>query len=90
MNYKESLEKLGLFSLEQRRLKGDLTEIYKIMSCKDRVMQVVREQITRTLASKPTSLDLFRNKVNAMNYSEILKLRQTERMHQEETLAPPV
>ncbi|XP_072403757.1 engulfment and cell motility protein 3 isoform X1 [Chiloscyllium punctatum] len=56
----------------------------------DKVMQVVREQITRTLASKPTSLDVFRNKVNAMNYSEILKLRQTERMHQEETLAPPV
>ncbi|XP_078067261.1 engulfment and cell motility protein 3 [Mustelus asterias] len=56
----------------------------------DKVMQVVREQITRTLASKPTSLELFRNKVNALNYSEILKLRQTERMHQEETLAPPV
>ncbi|XP_041048022.1 engulfment and cell motility protein 3 isoform X1 [Carcharodon carcharias] len=56
----------------------------------DKVMQVVKEQITRTLASKPTSLELFRNKVNALNYSEILKLRQTERMHQEETLAPPV
>ncbi|XP_078257833.1 engulfment and cell motility protein 3 isoform X2 [Rhinoraja longicauda] len=55
-----------------------------------KVMQVVREQITRTLATKPTSLELFRNKVNALNYSEILKLRQTERMHQEETLAPPV
>ncbi|MGH0142297.1 UNVERIFIED_CONTAM: hypothetical protein FKN15_002879 [Acipenser sinensis] len=55
-----------------------------------RVMQVVREQITRTLSSKPTSLDLFKNKVNALNYSEILKLRQTERLHQEETLAPPV
>ncbi|MGH0127122.1 UNVERIFIED_CONTAM: hypothetical protein FKN15_052672 [Acipenser sinensis] len=56
----------------------------------DKVMQVVREQITRTLSSKPTSLDLFKNKVNALNYSEILKLRQTERLHQEETLAPPV
>eukprot|EP00064_Thunnus_orientalis_P006243 superscaffoldBa00000644_g6259 len=55
-----------------------------------RVMQVVREQITRTLSSKPTSLELFKNKVNALNYSEILKLRQTERLHQEETLAPPV
>ncbi|PWA19140.1 hypothetical protein CCH79_00020868, partial [Gambusia affinis] len=54
------------------------------------VMQVVKEQITRTLASKPTSLELFKNKVNALNYSEILKLRQTERLHQEETLAPPV
>lgn len=54
------------------------------------VMQVVREQITRTLANKPTSLEFFKNKVNALNYSEILKLRQTERLHQEETLAPPV
>ncbi|MEQ2210095.1 hypothetical protein XENOCAPTIV_008402, partial [Xenoophorus captivus] len=54
------------------------------------VMQVVKEQITRTLSSKPTSLELFKNKVNALNYSEILKLRQTERLHQEETLAPPV
>uniref|UniRef100_A0AAQ4P7W9 PH domain-containing protein n=1 Tax=Gasterosteus aculeatus aculeatus TaxID=481459 RepID=A0AAQ4P7W9_GASAC len=53
------------------------------------VMQVVREQITRTLSSKPTSLELFKNKVNALNYSEILKLRQTERLHQEETLALP-
>ncbi|KAK7891145.1 hypothetical protein WMY93_023108 [Mugilogobius chulae] len=56
----------------------------------DKVMQVVREQITRTLSSKPTSLEFFKNKVNALNYSEILKLRQTERLHQEETLAPPV
>uniref|UniRef100_A0A1A8E4N2 Engulfment and cell motility 1 (Ced-12 homolog) n=1 Tax=Nothobranchius kadleci TaxID=1051664 RepID=A0A1A8E4N2_NOTKA len=56
----------------------------------DKVMQVVREQITRTLSSKPTSLELFKNKVNALNYAEILKLRQTERLHQEETLAPPV
>uniref|UniRef100_A0A8C1Q8C6 Engulfment and cell motility protein 3-like n=1 Tax=Cyprinus carpio TaxID=7962 RepID=A0A8C1Q8C6_CYPCA len=56
----------------------------------DKVMQVVREQITRTLSSKPTSLELFKNKVNALNYSEILKLRQTERLHQEETLSPPV
>ncbi|XP_040024489.1 engulfment and cell motility protein 3-like isoform X1 [Gasterosteus aculeatus] len=55
----------------------------------DKVMQVVREQITRTLSSKPTSLELFKNKVNALNYSEILKLRQTERLHQEETLALP-
>ncbi|XP_068595231.1 engulfment and cell motility protein 3 [Brachionichthys hirsutus] len=55
-----------------------------------KVMQVVREQITRTLSSKPTSLELFKNKVNALNYNEILKLRQTERLHQEETLAPPV
>nr|XP_033796655.1 engulfment and cell motility protein 3 isoform X1 [Geotrypetes seraphini]XP_033796656.1 engulfment and cell motility protein 3 isoform X1 [Geotrypetes seraphini] len=56
----------------------------------DKVMQVVREQIIRTLTSNPTSLELFRTKVYALNYSEILKLRQTERMHQEEILPAPV
>ncbi|KFW60944.1 Engulfment and cell motility protein 3, partial [Pygoscelis adeliae] len=45
----------------------------------DKVLQVVREQITRTLSLKPTSLELFKTRVNALNYSEILKLRQTER-----------
>ncbi|KAJ7311959.1 hypothetical protein JRQ81_006282 [Phrynocephalus forsythii] len=56
----------------------------------DKVMQVVREQITRILALRPTSLELFKSRVNALNYSEILRLRQTERMHQEEILASPV
>ncbi|KFV67043.1 Engulfment and cell motility protein 3, partial [Dryobates pubescens] len=56
----------------------------------DKVLQVVREQISRTLSLKPTSLELFKSRVNALNYSEILRLRQTERLHQEETLALPV
>uniref|UniRef100_A0A8B9ZDP6 PH domain-containing protein n=1 Tax=Buteo japonicus TaxID=224669 RepID=A0A8B9ZDP6_9AVES len=60
------------------------------MSWAPQVLQVVREQITRTLSLKPTSLELFKTRVNALNYSEILKLRQTERLHQEETLAVPV
>ncbi|NXN10749.1 ELMO3 protein, partial [Indicator maculatus] len=56
----------------------------------DKVLQVVREQISRTLSLKPTSLELFKSRVNALNYSEILRLRQTERLHQEETLVLPV
>uniref|UniRef100_G1SYE9 Engulfment and cell motility 3 n=1 Tax=Oryctolagus cuniculus TaxID=9986 RepID=G1SYE9_RABIT len=56
----------------------------------DKVMQVVREQLARTLALKPTSLELFRTKVNALTYGEVLRLRQTERLHQEGTLAPPI
>ncbi|XP_062967870.1 engulfment and cell motility protein 3 isoform X2 [Cynocephalus volans] len=56
----------------------------------DKVIQVVREQLARTLALKPTSLELFRTKVNALTYGEVLRLRQTERLHQEGTLAPPI
>ncbi|XP_034796301.2 engulfment and cell motility protein 3 isoform X1 [Pan paniscus] len=56
----------------------------------DKVMQVVREQLARTLALKPTSLELFRTKVNALTYGEVLRLRQTERLYQEGTLAPPI
>eukprot|EP00061_Rhincodon_typus_P007834 g29921.t1 len=31
LSYKEMLDKLGLFSLEDRGLRGDLIEVYKIM-----------------------------------------------------------
>ncbi|XP_061421829.1 engulfment and cell motility protein 2-like isoform X2 [Lethenteron reissneri] len=49
-----------------------------------KVMQVVREQIVRALVARPKSLDQFRNKLQSLSYTEILKIRQTERMSQEE------
>uniref|UniRef100_A0A8C4QWF4 Engulfment and cell motility 1 n=1 Tax=Eptatretus burgeri TaxID=7764 RepID=A0A8C4QWF4_EPTBU len=49
-----------------------------------KVLQVVREQITRTLANKPNSMDQFRSRLQSLSYNEILKIRQKERMNQEE------
>ena len=53
-------------------------------------MQVVREQITRALAMKPSSTDQLKNKLRGLNYSEILRLRQSERMSQDDFQSPPI
>ncbi|XP_060692250.1 engulfment and cell motility protein 2 isoform X2 [Hemiscyllium ocellatum] len=53
-------------------------------------MQVVREQITRSLSTKPNSLDQFKSKARGLSYSEILRLRQSERMSQDDFQSPPI
>lgn len=53
-------------------------------------MQVVREQITRALAMKPSSIDQLKNKLRGLSYSEILRLRQSERMSQDDFQSPPI
>ncbi|XP_062822877.1 engulfment and cell motility protein 2 isoform X1 [Anolis carolinensis] len=56
----------------------------------NKVMQVVREQVTRALPSKPSSLDQFKSKLRSLSYSEILRLRQSERMSQDDFQSPPI
>ncbi|XP_032073497.1 engulfment and cell motility protein 2 isoform X2 [Thamnophis elegans] len=55
-----------------------------------KVMQVVREQITRALPAKPPSLDQFKGRLRNLAYSEVLRLRQSERMSQDDIQSPPI
>ncbi|XP_073462397.1 engulfment and cell motility protein 2 isoform X1 [Aquarana catesbeiana] len=56
----------------------------------NKVMQVVREQITRALPSRPNSLEQLKNKLRGLSYTEILRLRQSERMSQDDFQSPPI
>ncbi|RXM99418.1 Engulfment and cell motility protein 1 [Acipenser ruthenus] len=56
----------------------------------NKVMQVVKEQIMRALSTKPNSLDQFKSKLQNLSYTEILKIRQSERMNQEDFQSRPI
>ncbi|XP_034016539.1 engulfment and cell motility protein 1 isoform X3 [Thalassophryne amazonica] len=56
----------------------------------NKVMQVVREQILRALTLKPNSLDQFKSRLQNLSYTEILKIRQSERMNQEDFQSRPI
>lgn len=49
-----------------------------------KVFSVVREQIIRSLNSRPGNLDDFRSKISTLNYQTITTLRQQERTSKEE------
>ncbi|XP_075068665.1 engulfment and cell motility protein 1 isoform X2 [Mixophyes fleayi] len=56
----------------------------------NKVMQVVKEQIMRSLTNKPSSLDQFKSRLQNLSYTEILKIRQSERMNQEDFQSRPI
>lgn len=71
---------------------GDLTLALSPCLCLPslQVMQVVREQIMRALTLKPNSLDQFKSRLQNLSYTEILKIRQSERMNQEDFQSRPI
>lgn len=50
----------------------------------DKVFDVVREQIVRTLRKTPETFEVVRSLLNGMSYAEIMKIRQQERSSREE------
>uniref|UniRef100_A0AAZ3SSC1 ELMO domain-containing protein n=1 Tax=Oncorhynchus tshawytscha TaxID=74940 RepID=A0AAZ3SSC1_ONCTS len=56
----------------------------------NKVMQVVRDQIMRALTQKPNSLDQLKSRLQNLSYTEILKIRQSERMNQEDFQSRPI
>uniref|UniRef100_A0A8C4WXF4 Engulfment and cell motility 1 (ced-12 homolog, C. elegans) n=1 Tax=Eptatretus burgeri TaxID=7764 RepID=A0A8C4WXF4_EPTBU len=58
----------------------------------DKVIQVIREQIQRALLVQPEKFEQFRKALQALTYADILKLRQTDRMNQEQGdfKSPPI
>ncbi|KAF0024770.1 hypothetical protein F2P81_023572 [Scophthalmus maximus] len=62
----------------------------RLVAKKGTVMQVVREQIMRALTLKPNSLDQFKSRLQNLSYTEILKIRQSERMNQEDFQSRPI
>ncbi|KAM9443726.1 engulfment and cell motility protein 2 isoform 1-T1 [Clarias gariepinus] len=56
----------------------------------NKVMQVVREQIVRVLAMKPLTLDQLKVKLYSLSYSEILRLRHSERVNQDDFHSAPI
>lgn len=49
-----------------------------------KVFSVVREQVTRSLSSRPLNLEDFRTKIQSLTYSTITALRQQERTSKED------
>lgn len=60
-----------------------MTEAVSLVAGVIQVMSVVREQITRALATQPSSLEAFRTRMAALTYAEITDLWQQERHSRE-------
>jgi len=69
MSYKQRLEALGLYSLQRRRLRGDLIETYKILTGNEKIN-------SDELFQKATTTNLRGHSLNLYKQSSRLELRK--------------
>ena len=60
MSYEQRLEALGLYSLQQRRLRGDLIETYKILNGNEKINSEQLFQKATTTELRGHSLKLYK------------------------------
>lgn len=60
MPYEQRLKALGLYSLQRRRLRGDLIETYKILTCKEKIKSDQLFQKATTTELRGHSLKLYK------------------------------
>jgi len=78
--YEEKLSKLGLFSLEKRRRRGDLMNVYKYLNCWSQ-----RDMATlfSVVCGDRTRGNSHKLKRSAMNWTEFLHQYVKELLHSE-------
>jgi len=70
MSYEQRLEALGLYSLQQRRLRGDLIETYKILAGNEKINSDQLFQKATTTELRGHTLKLYKKSSKVIKSSQ--------------------
>ena len=88
LSYEERLERLKLFSLEERRLRGDLIQTFKLLTGKENVdYEILFNRSTNHLRGH--SFKLSKSQCNKLCRRRFFSQRVIEEEEEEETLFDP-